>query len=66
MTHPWNYEATVEEIESIIQKIESGQLDLEDVFDKFAIAAEHLQDCEQFLGQKQQQIDLLIETLSDQ
>ncbi|NMG59100.1 exodeoxyribonuclease VII small subunit [Geitlerinema sp. P-1104] len=66
MTHPWNYEATVEEIESIIQKIESGQLDLEAVFDKFAVAAEHLQDCEQFLGKKQQQLDILIETLGDQ
>ncbi|USR92713.1 exodeoxyribonuclease VII small subunit [Phormidium yuhuli AB48] len=65
MTDSWNYEATVEEIERIIQNIESGQLNLDDVFTKFTVAAEHLQDCEQFLGQKQQQLDVLLETLSD-
>ncbi len=60
-----NYEEKVAEIEKIISRIESGNLELEAVFDQFAIAVEHLRQCETFLQQRQQQVDLLIETLSD-
>jgi exodeoxyribonuclease VII small subunit len=59
----WNYEEKVKEVETIITQIESGELSLQDVFDKFALAVESLKECEGFLQQKQQQIDLLIETL---
>ncbi|MBH8562925.1 exodeoxyribonuclease VII small subunit [Nostoc sp. CENA67] len=61
----WNYEAKVLEIEGIIARIEAGQLELEEVFDQFATAVEYLRQCESFLQQRQQQVDLLIETLSD-
>ncbi|MBW4561934.1 MAG: exodeoxyribonuclease VII small subunit [Mojavia pulchra JT2-VF2] len=61
----WNYEAKVVEIEGIIARIEAGELELEEVFDKFAKAVEYLRQCESFLQQRQQQVDLLIETLSD-
>ncbi len=59
----WNYEAKVAEIEGIIARIEAGELDLADVFEKFAKAVEYLGECESFLQQRQQQVDLLIETL---
>jgi exodeoxyribonuclease VII small subunit len=36
----WNYEATVDRIEAIIDRVESGELPLEEVFQQFAIAAE--------------------------
>jgi len=62
----WNYEATVQEIEQIMTRIEAGELDLADVFDQFATAAAHLRQCEMFLAQRQKQMDLLIETLTDQ
>ncbi|MBD2346236.1 exodeoxyribonuclease VII small subunit [Anabaena subtropica] len=62
----WNYEAKVAEIEAIISRIESGELELEAVFDQFAHAVEYLRQCETFLHQRQQQVDLLIETLSDE
>ncbi|MEH2449446.1 MAG: exodeoxyribonuclease VII small subunit [Nostoc sp.] len=62
----WNYEAKVIEIEGIIAGIEAGELELEEVFDQFAKAVEYLRQCESFLQQRQQQVDLLIETLSDQ
>lgn len=62
----WNYEATVTKIEHIIAQIESGELDLADVFDQFATAVEYLNQCETFLTQRQQQMDILIETLMDQ
>lgn len=61
----WNYEAKVVEIEGIIARIEAGELQLEEVFDQFATAVEYLRQCEGFLQQRQQQVDLLIETLSD-
>ncbi|QLE54896.1 exodeoxyribonuclease VII small subunit [Nostoc sp. TCL26-01] len=61
----WNYEAKVAEIDEIIARIESGELELEAVFDQFAHAVEYLRQCETFLQQRQQKIDLLIETLSD-
>jgi exodeoxyribonuclease VII small subunit len=62
----WNYEATVAEVESILTQIESGELDLADVFDRFSTAVESLRQCEAFLAQRQKQVDLLIETLTDE
>jgi len=61
----WSYEATVREIEQIMTQIELGELDLADVFDQFAAAVAYLHQCETFLAQRQQQMDLLIETLTD-
>ncbi len=62
----WNYEATVAKVEAIINKIESGRLELAAVFDDFAAATDYLRECESFLAQKQQQMDLLIEPLTDE
>lgn len=62
----WNYEATVAEVEAIITQIEAGELELEEVFDQFAAAVERLQQCESFLQERQQQMELLIETLTDE
>ncbi|MGG6294786.1 exodeoxyribonuclease VII small subunit [Leptolyngbya sp. AN02str] len=61
----WNYETSVVRIEAIIQQIESGELELADIFDQFAAAVEELRQCESFLTQQQRQMDLLIETLVD-
>ncbi|PPS40624.1 exodeoxyribonuclease VII small subunit [Chroococcidiopsis sp. TS-821] len=62
----WNYEAKVAEVERIIAQIEAGELELEEVFEQFTAAVEYLRQCETFLQQRQQQVDLLIETLSDE
>lgn len=59
----WNYEATVAEVEEIVSQIESGALPLEEVFDQFATAVKLLRQCETFLSQSKQRMDLLIETL---
>ena len=61
----WNYEAAVAKVEAIVVQIEAGELDLEEVFDQFAAAIEYLRQCETFLQERQQQVDLLIETLND-
>lgn len=68
MTFPadWNYEATVTTVETIIDRIERGELELAEVFDQFSAAVEQLRQCELFLAQQQQQVDLLIETLLDE
>jgi exodeoxyribonuclease VII small subunit len=44
----WNYEETVDRIEAIIDRVESGELPLEEVFEQFAVAVECLQECEGF------------------
>lgn len=61
----WSYEETVKLIETTIARIESGELDLASVFDEFAEAVKNLQQCETFLAERQQQVELLIETLRD-
>ncbi|WP_414582296.1 exodeoxyribonuclease VII small subunit [Scytonema sp. PCC 10023] len=66
MNQGWNYEAKVAEIERIIARIEAGDLELEEVFDQFAAAVEYLRQCESFLQQRQQKVDLLIETLKEE
>lgn len=62
----WNYEATVAYVENIISKIETGELELAEVFEQFATAVEYLRQCERFLAEHRQQMDLLIETLEDE
>ena len=62
----WNYEATVAQIETIIEQIEAGKLELADVFERFAAAMKYLRQCDAFLQERQQQMDLLIETLEDE
>jgi exodeoxyribonuclease VII small subunit len=61
----WSYEATVEQIEIIIGQIEAGELELTEVFDQFGLAVDQLKQCETFLRQRQQQMDLMIEKLVD-
>lgn len=62
----WKYEAVVAQVEEIIAQIEAGELELEEVFDQFTTAVEQLRQCEAFLQQRQQQVNLLIETLEDE
>lgn len=61
----WSYEEKVREIEAIITRIEAGELNLAEVFEQFSTAVESLRECEGFLQQRQQQMNLLIETLTD-
>lgn len=62
----FNYEETVARVEEIVAEIESGELELGEVFDEFAIAVEALLKCQNFLSQKKQKVNLLIETLEDE
>ncbi|MBW4481540.1 MAG: exodeoxyribonuclease VII small subunit [Tildeniella torsiva UHER 1998/13D] len=62
---PWNYETTVATVEGIIADLESGSLPLAAVLSQFEQAVQALQQCETYLQEKQQQVDLLIETLAD-
>jgi exodeoxyribonuclease VII small subunit len=62
----WNYEAAVAEIEAIVNRIESGELELAAVFDEFGVATKYLQQCQDFLHERQQQMDLLIENLANE
>lgn len=59
----WNYEASVEQVEAIIADLETGDLPLADIFEQFEQAVTELKKCDSFLQAKQQQAQLLIETL---
>ncbi len=61
---PWRYEAAIAEVESLIAQIESGELDLAEVVERFQQAAQTLKRCAEFLEQKRQQVEILIEELS--
>lgn len=61
----WNYEVTVAKIEDIVNQIESGELELSEVFTQFTTATTHLQQCKDFLEYQQKQMSLLIEILED-
>ena len=61
----WKYEAAVERVEEILGEIESGELELTEVFSQFAVAVKSLQECEDFLSRQQEQVDLLLENLGD-
>lgn len=61
----WNYEEAVAKVEGIIYQIESGELELSEVFNQFATATTHLQQCKEFLDRQQRQMHLLLETLED-
>jgi exodeoxyribonuclease VII small subunit len=62
----WSYENTVASVEDIIADLESGNLSLATVLAQFEQAVQALQACENYLDEKQQQVDLLIETLADE
>ena len=59
----WSYEETVDRIEAIIDRVESGELPLEEVFEQFAVAVGCLQECESFLMRGKEQMALSIELL---
>jgi exodeoxyribonuclease VII small subunit len=61
----WSYEAAIAAVETIIARLESGELDLAEVVDQFAEAAATLKTCEVFLREKRSQVELVIEQLQD-
>ena len=61
----WNYETAMASVEEMINKIESGDLPLETVFEEFKVAVQEINQCEKFLNQGVEKMNLLIETLED-
>jgi exodeoxyribonuclease VII small subunit len=59
----WSYEETLQQVEAIATQLETGELPLAEVLERFAVAVGALQQCDQFLQMQQQQAALLIETL---
>ena len=62
----WNYETTAARVEAIIEDIESGNLELAETFEQFALAVEYLKQCETFVLERKQKMSLLVETLTDE
>ncbi len=63
---PWRYEVAIAEVETLIAQIEAGELDLAEVVEHFQQAAQTLKTCADFLEQKRQQVEIIIEQLSDE
>jgi exonuclease VII small subunit len=61
----WSYEATKIQVEDILDAVEGGDLSLTEVLDQAEVLKGHLQRCDEFLGQMQGRVDLLVETLGD-
>jgi exodeoxyribonuclease VII small subunit len=59
----WNYEETVDGVEEILAAIEGGNLELTEVFSQFAVAVDRLNQCESFLAEQREQVELLLENL---
>ncbi|EAZ88123.1 exodeoxyribonuclease VII small subunit [Crocosphaera chwakensis] len=62
----WDYETAISSVEEIINNIESGNLPLENVFQEFEVAVQEINQCEQFLNQGMEKMELLIETLEEE
>jgi exodeoxyribonuclease VII small subunit len=60
----WHYETALQMVEAVVNELETGELPLAEVFEKFAQAVEQLQQCDQFLKEKQTKAQLLIENLA--
>ena len=61
----WQYETASAEVEQIISELEQDSLGLDEAFGAFETAVKRLQECDQFLSDRQAQAEILIETLSD-
>ncbi len=59
-----NYEEKVAEVEAIIREIETGSLPLNLLFEKFNLAVEKLEQCDEFLAKNKEQMEILIENLN--
>ncbi len=66
ITEPFDYEATIAAVETAIERIEAGELSLEEVFTCFEAAVGQLKDCEAFLQRGKARLALAVETLSDE
>lgn len=62
----WKYEETVAQVEAMITKIESGKMELAEVFDTFTTALEYLRICDMFLAERRQQINLFVENIAEE
>lgn len=65
LSDDWSYETAVAEIEATVARLEQGELPLAEVFEQFERAVRSLRQCEGFLRARQEQADLLIETLGE-
>lgn len=61
----FNYKKAIEEIESIIEKIENEDLDIDELSDKVKKAAKLISDCKAKLRDTGTELENVIENLND-
>lgn len=58
---PFDFEQSLEQLQSTVQQLESGDLSLEDALRAFETGISLTRDCQQALNQAQQRITMLLE-----
>lgn len=61
----FNFEASLHELESLVNKLEEGELSLEDSLSAFEQGIKLTQSCQQYLSTAEQKVSLLIGTDDD-
>ncbi len=58
---PFDFEQSLDQLQSTVQQLESGDLSLEDALRAFETGISLTRDCQQALNQAQQRITMLLE-----
>lgn len=61
-----SFESLLEELETVVNEIESGELSLDVSIKKFEKALEHYNQCKQYLEKAQQKITILSDSLKEE
>ena len=66
MTKKKNFEDTLKELESIVTKLESGEIGLESSLEQFEVGTKLYKDCKEQLSIAEKKIALLTESLKEE
>jgi exodeoxyribonuclease VII small subunit len=66
MSKKKSFEESLKELESIVAKLESGEMSLEDSLEKFEIGTKLYKDCKDQLSIAEKKISILTESLKEE
>lgn len=61
-----NFETSLKELESIVSKLESGEIDLEQSLEQFEIGTRLYKECKEQLSVAEKKISVLTESLKEE
>jgi exodeoxyribonuclease VII small subunit len=63
---PGNFEASMEELESLVAEMESGELTLEESLEHFERGIRQVRNCQKALDEAEQKVQILLKESGDQ